>query len=170
MMEKRKILKPHLADRRDTWSDGRKEQISLMPGTPEYAEYVRDHAGIEAQDFVHDDAALDAGEDRRPDEDQVVKTEPDHVAEFADELRQAAGVTGKITTGVLTRRHVLQTEKREMFPEAKRAAEQAAARTPTKKDDESVRRFHDADDIPDPVYDDSVPEDEFLPRAMRDMM
>ncbi len=166
MAVKRRTLQPHVVRKKDKWGDDRKEQINLGQGTGEYAEMVRDHRGVEEESFVKDSPVPEAGEDRRPDDAQVVRAEPEHVAQFAGEIRQAADAQRGKAADVEQMKYRRQMSKATQVPELRREAVAAAAETPDKADDKRAASIRDVSDIPD-VYDDGVESDEFLPRGIR---
>ncbi len=167
---KKRRLEPHVIRKKsDRWGDDRKEQINLGMGTGEYRELVRDHDGVDEGSYVPEGPAIDAGEDRRPDEDQVPKTEDDHVAELAGDLKKAAEAVQEDGVSVAERTYRQRMAKLSQVPELHDVAVAAAAETPDEEDDKKAACIRDGSDIPDPspVYDPTVSRDEFIPKSMR---
>lgn len=166
-VSRKRSLRPHVVRRADRWGNDDKEQISLGMGTGEYRELVRDRSGVSEGDFVPEDPVLDAGEDRRPDEAQVPVTEEPHVAELAADLKEAAEAQAVVSAETSRRKYRRVMSKEQKIPELRETAMAAAAETPEKDDDKRAAGIRDASDVPDPVYDDGVSQDEFVPRSMR---
>lgn len=167
---KRRVLKPHLVRPKHDSSDGRKEQLSLEMGSETYKDYMMAQKGMDEEDYVHDDGHVDAGEDKRADEDQVPVTEDEHLLRLAPELKEKSEETLKQGAKVGERKWRLQQGKARQFGTAKAEAEEIAAATPEKDDDKRVASVRSVDDIAQPVYDDGVSPDEFVPKAVRRML
>lgn len=160
-----------LLHRRDTWSNGSKEQMSLQPGSAEYKEYVRDKAGVQEEDFVQDDGVIDKNDERTSDEAQEAPPEPEHVAELAESLRRQAGRGQAVVDGTTRTKYRRRMSKEVQVGSVREAMVAAASETETKDDDEAAKRFsrRNSDDLPQ-IHDDGVSADEFLPRCFEKYM
>lgn len=151
----------------DTQQDTRKEQLHLMPGSPEYEEYVRDHQHVEAEDFVADDHKIQEGDDRRPDDKQKPVTEPEHVKKLAGDLKKVNQASIVVNRKVGYRKYRSQILKEGENGELKGQAMHLAALTPEKEDDAAAKVIDKHPGVRELVYDDGVMQDEYVPRALR---
>lgn len=146
--------------------DTRKEQISLAMGTAEYNERVRDLKGIDEQDFVADDMVLHEGDDRRPDEAQVYKTEDEHVEQLAGDLRKV-NFTDRITgRAVAPRQYRSRLLKESENPELVEQAVNKAMLTPKAPKLGRAKTLDKDPAVRDLVYDDGEMQDDYVPDAL----
>lgn len=154
----------------DTHQDSRKNQIHLTPGSLEYLEYVRDQKGIEEEDFIISGGVVDDKHDRRPDEMQVVKTEADHVANLAEDLRKT-NVSSTKRGGKVGYHKCRQTLLKEgENPVLVATAVAAAAKTAEEVCSGNIRMAKYAPAKPkirELVEDVGVMQDDYVPLAMR---
>ena len=174
---KRKVLRPHVVQKKDKWGDDRKEQINLGMGTSSYREFVRDQQGIESDDFVLKQNKFDHGDDKRPDEQQ--DNPPEEVvsreAILAEELREAAVRKQAEVIAVNNRKYRRRMSKEVQIPELRHEAvehvveeaEESGSKDYNRREMKKAKGIRDVSDIPDPIYDDGISAAEFIPLSMR---
>lgn len=131
---------------KSTWENTSKEQISLMPGTSEYEEYVSDLK-------MHDPF--------KPD-DSFHEQQEEHNESIPVVLKDRSGGKNDTTKYKYNR----QMQKDAQFKTVKSTLITKAKRTPSKDDDELAERL-ERKSLEDLVYDDGVDADEFLPKILR---
>lgn len=129
-----------------------KEQLYLMPGTPEYEERQEDlrmHNPFKPDDDWHE---------------QVEQVNQSHAAQMQkkrDEDKDDA------PTGYSHYQH--RMAKEDQYSDVKKAATEMALQTETKKDDEAAESINRRG-LEDLVIDEGVSEEEYLPKALSKYM
>lgn len=168
-MARRKVLPPVDTGGSSDSGDTRKEQMSLLPGSPEYMERQRDLAGVDERDFVQRaDGVIDEGLEKTSDELQEAPPEPEHVAKHAQQIRKRNDVQEQQADAAQLQKTVRRMAKVAGFGIVRKAAMDAAALTPTKDDDAKARQAR-VDSIPDVIYDDGVTQKNYTQEALADM-
>lgn len=130
-----------------TWENTAKEQPYLMPGTEEYEERQED---LSLHDpFRPDDSWHEKQEEQNEHHGEALR-------EKADEMRRPEESK---------RKYRQQMSKMVQYEAARKAAAEATLQTQTQADDMAVREMR-LKDLHDVVYDDSVTEDEFVPKVL----
>lgn len=162
---RRKLVAKVARERADSNWNGAKEQISLDPSSSEYRERQRDRAGVKKEDFVERPglAGEQAGESVLPAQPEVTAPE-----ELAGDLRQEAEAVIDGGKAVSTMKYKRAMSKSRQGDDLKATARAIAETTESKADDEHARVLarRKVDDLPE-IRDDTVTEEEFVPKALQ---
>lgn len=163
---KRRLTYPDGRPPVDHWNED-KEQISLAPGSKEYEEYVRDRLGVDEENFVQDDARMDVGDERRPDDVRDAPAESEHTSSLAGELGAAAQAQRLADAETARRKYRRQMSKVTQRGALVNVARAMAAETPGTEDDARVERMAGtcAMSLPE-VQNDGVGQDDYIPRSL----
>lgn len=135
-------------DDKKNWTDDRKEQISLIPGSPEYEEYIEDLQ--ERNPFRPDDTM----------HEELESHNEDLVTKLYDKASENTEVDDEFDPGAIVEQQRVHEEsiKRSIHTYAVRAAIAAAATTETLTDDQLARAITTDNPV---LYDRSVKPEEY---------
>ncbi len=177
--EKKRTGMTYPMQRRDPLGENdAKTQASLAMGTTAYRNYQMAQAGLNPEDFTGDakgkafmgDTVLPE-EALEAQEQAGLGIESEHVGEFRAELSAAHEASSEVAEDLYALKSMRKGYKRELIPEMKATMTEVAAQTETKADDrvaESVSK-RNCDDMPE-IHDDSIGEEEYIPKAIRKYM